>query len=67
MTASPRIAVALGLLLAAPAALAHDAGTSGGATGILPLFGTAMTTLAFWNCWYSFFPTRRLGNFRDRV
>ena len=46
MTASPRIAVALGPLLAAPAAFAHDSAIAGGSVEMLLLFlGAAIVAL----------------------
>ena len=42
MTASPRIAAALGLLLAAPAAFAHDGAASGGVWMLPLLLGAAV-------------------------
>ena len=47
MTASPRIAAALGPLLAAPAAFAHDNAASGGSVEMLLLFlGAAVVALS---------------------
>jgi len=49
MTASPRIAAALGPLLAAPAAFAHDGAASGGSVEMLLLFlGAAVVALGLW-------------------
>lgn len=46
MIASPRIAAALGPLLAAPAAFAHDGAASGGSVEVLLLFlGAAVVAL----------------------
>ena len=46
MTARTRLTLALGLLFAAPAALAHEAAASGGNAGMLLLFlGTAAVAL----------------------
>lgn len=46
MTISPRIAAALGSLLAAPAAFAHDAAATGGSMEMLLLFlGAAVVAL----------------------
>ena len=46
MTASPRIAAALGPLLAAPAAFAHDGAASGGSVEMLSLLlGAAVIVL----------------------
>ena len=46
MTASSRIAAALGPLLAAPAAFAHDSAASGGSVEMLLLLGAAIVALS---------------------
>ena len=42
MTALPRLAIAPALLLAAPAAFAHEAAAAGGSAGMLLLLGAAV-------------------------
>ena len=67
MAASPRAALALGLLFAAPAALAHEAAASGGSAGMLLLFlGAAATALGV-RCLQSSARTRLLRRLRDGV
>ena len=63
MTPLPRIAAALGLLLAAPAAFAHETAASGGGVGMLPLLlGAAVVALGLWA--RSSVRTRLLRNLR---
>lgn len=45
MTALPRLATALGLLLAASAAFAHETAVAGGGAGMLLLLGAAAMML----------------------
>lgn len=62
----PRIAAALGPLLAAPAAFAHEAAASGRGVGmLLLLLGTAVVALGLWA--WSDARTRLLRNFRDGI
>ena len=62
----PRIAAALGLLLAAPAAFAHEAAASGGGVGmLLLLLGAAVVALGL-RAWLDA-RTRLLRNLRDGV
>lgn len=64
MTASPRITAALGPLLAAPAAFAHDGAASGGARMLSLLLGVAAAIAAVRR---SGGPLRSGRGFGDRV
>ena len=66
MTASPRITAALGPLLAAPAAFAHDGAASGGSVEMLLLFLGAAVVVRGLQA-RSGARTRLLRNLRDGV
>ena len=67
MIPAPRTAIALGLLLAAPAALAHEAAASGGGLELLLLLlGAAAIALGV-RCLQSSARARLLRRLRDGV